>query len=256
MQSSSIPRSFAGTVRSPISICLDWPRRWAGISRPSTARFRSARSSEPPGTPSRLSPRRALSTVARAPAGMPVPRTDDRQSPMSPAHLQIVTTGTPLDNGLVMLRDLRHGVRVLMQARGWTAVVVLSLAVGIGANTAIFSAVNGMLLRKLSVARPGFARAPADRGTQRHGDRCERLRVHGREPARRRCGRRSHIRCTSTSAKRTRRWSIWRDRSLSGCMTVMVDGRAETVSGLLVTRKLLFDARRERAGRPHHRAER
>ena len=44
-----------------------------------------------------------------------------------------------------MLRDLRHGVRVLMQAKGWTAVVVLSLAVGIGANTAIFSAVNGML---------------------------------------------------------------------------------------------------------------
>ena len=56
-----------------------------------------------------------------------------------------------LDNAGVMLRDLRHGFRVLMQARGWTAVVVLSLAVGIGANTAIFSAVNGMLLRKLAV---------------------------------------------------------------------------------------------------------
>ncbi len=45
-----------------------------------------------------------------------------------------------------MLKDLRHAVRMLLQAKGWTAVVVLSLALGIGANTALFSAVNGMLL--------------------------------------------------------------------------------------------------------------
>ena len=45
-----------------------------------------------------------------------------------------------------MLRDLRHGFRVLLQAKGWTAVVVLSLAVGIGANTAVFTAVNAILL--------------------------------------------------------------------------------------------------------------
>ena len=61
--------------------------------------------------------------------------------------------GTPLDSAPAMLRDLRHGFRVLLQAKGWTAVVVLSLAVGIGANAAIFSAVNGLLLRKLPVAR-------------------------------------------------------------------------------------------------------
>lgn len=53
-----------------------------------------------------------------------------------------------------MLRDLRHGVRVLMQAKGWTVVVVLSLAVGIGANAAVFTAVNGLLLRKLPVEDP------------------------------------------------------------------------------------------------------
>ena len=53
-----------------------------------------------------------------------------------------------------MFKDLRHGVRMLFQARGWTAVVVVSLALGIGANTALFSAVNGLLLRTLPVRDP------------------------------------------------------------------------------------------------------
>src|SRR5213082_1468270 len=53
-----------------------------------------------------------------------------------------------------MLRDLRHGVRMLLQAKGWTAVVVLSLALGIGANTALFSAINGLYLRTLPVTDP------------------------------------------------------------------------------------------------------
>lgn len=54
-----------------------------------------------------------------------------------------------------MLKDLRHGVRMLVQARGWTIVVVLSLALGIGANTALFSAVNGLLVNELPVSHPG-----------------------------------------------------------------------------------------------------
>ena len=53
-----------------------------------------------------------------------------------------------------MLKDLRHAVRLLWQARGWTTVVVLSLALGIGANTAIFSAVNARLLTSLPVQKP------------------------------------------------------------------------------------------------------
>ena len=53
-----------------------------------------------------------------------------------------------------MLQDLRYAVRSLSHQKGWTAVVVLSLALGIGANTAIFGAVNGAFLRTLPVEDP------------------------------------------------------------------------------------------------------
>jgi predicted permease len=53
-----------------------------------------------------------------------------------------------------MLRDLRLAARMLLQEKGWTSVVVLSLALGIGANTALFSAINGLLLKKLPVSDP------------------------------------------------------------------------------------------------------
>ena len=53
-----------------------------------------------------------------------------------------------------MLKDLHYGLRALLQAKGWTAVVVLSLALGIGANTAIFTGVNGLLLATIPVQDP------------------------------------------------------------------------------------------------------
>jgi predicted permease len=43
---------------------------------------------------------------------------------------------------------------MLLQAKGWTAVVLVCLALGIGANTALFSAINGLLLKKLPVSDP------------------------------------------------------------------------------------------------------
>ena len=54
-----------------------------------------------------------------------------------------------------MLGDLRHAGRLLLQSKGWTGVVVLSIALGIGANVALFNAVNGLLFKTLDgVDRP------------------------------------------------------------------------------------------------------
>jgi predicted permease len=54
-----------------------------------------------------------------------------------------------------MLKDLKYAARLLWRSKAWTAMVVLSLALGIGANTALFSAVNGLALRTLPVDDPG-----------------------------------------------------------------------------------------------------
>ena len=50
--------------------------------------------------------------------------------------------------------DLRYTIRVLTRDRGFTAVAVLSLALGIGANTAVFTLINALLLRNLPVQHP------------------------------------------------------------------------------------------------------
>ncbi|HKQ80158.1 MAG TPA: ABC transporter permease [Blastocatellia bacterium] len=53
-----------------------------------------------------------------------------------------------------MYQDLRFGIRMLLKSKGFTAVAALTLALGIGANTAVFTLINALLLRALPVANP------------------------------------------------------------------------------------------------------
>ena len=93
--------------------------------------------------------RRALTDLLRS---LPLTATDAAAERARATRVRgpIVPPGEPFMRSLLF--DLRHGVRALVKAPAFTVITILTLALGIGANSAIFTLVNGALMRP-----PGFA---------------------------------------------------------------------------------------------------
>src|SRR5437762_11323878 len=58
------------------------------------------------------------------------------------------------DRGPIMLKDIRHAFRALKQSPGFAFAAIVSIALAVGANSAIFSLADGVLLRPLPVRNP------------------------------------------------------------------------------------------------------
>ena len=145
-----------------------------------------------------------------------------------------------------MREDLRNAFRALAQSPGWTAVILLSFALGIGANVALFGAVDALLLRDVAVAEP--------ESLVRFGWTGENHAITGHSEYGHREDASGGQRVSSTFSYPVFQALEAGDRTLAGLFAcaparqlhVVAEGRGETASGLLVSGRYFEPLRLER----------